>query len=101
MAFVERWVGDQLHEILGISDRTIAEYFVGLAKKSGSPQDLVENIRRTGTVDIDGNMINFAKELWGKVKINPALFEIHNYLLYFEIAFYILHIIIYCTDISH
>ncbi|ELT93001.1 hypothetical protein CAPTEDRAFT_48421, partial [Capitella teleta] len=64
---VEQWVGDKLHEILGISDRTIAEYFVGMAKKSSSPQDLVEGLKKTGTVDIDATMKSFANELWGKV----------------------------------
>ena len=69
MASVETWVGDKLHEILGISDRTIAEYFVGLASKSSSSQELVENLRKTGTVDIDPTMVKFAGELWEKVGI--------------------------------
>lgn len=70
MASVEQWVGDKLHEILGISDRAIAEYFVGMAKKSGSADDFIQNLKDTGTVDIDAAMTNFASELWSKVIIN-------------------------------
>lgn len=63
----EVWVNDKLHDILGISDKYIAQYFVGLATKSESPADLVKKLQDTGTVDVDDNIIAFAKELFDKV----------------------------------
>ncbi len=67
MANLTQWVGDQLHDILGISDKVIAEYFVGLARKASSVPDLVQKLVDTGTVEIDQKMTNFAKELFAQV----------------------------------
>ena len=64
---MERWVGDKLHDILGISDKYIAQFMIGLAGKSSSQEELVQNIRNTGTVDVDDNMVKFASELFNKV----------------------------------
>ena len=66
---MERWVGDKLHDILGISDKVIAQFMIGLASKAKSSDDLVDKIRDTGTIDIDGNVMTFAKELWEKVML--------------------------------
>ncbi|CAL1534296.1 unnamed protein product [Lymnaea stagnalis] len=63
----ETWVNDKLHDILGISDKYIAQYFVGLAAKSESPGELVQRLQETGTVDVDENLVVFAKELFDKV----------------------------------
>lgn len=67
MALIERWVSDKLHDVLGFSDKLIAELFVGLAKKSSSSEDLVRRLKETGAVEIDTNVTNFAGELWNKV----------------------------------
>ena len=64
---VEQWVGDQLHDILGMSDKNVALYFVGLASKSASSEDLIDKLRDTGSVDINDSVTNFAKELFDKV----------------------------------
>ncbi|XP_050406181.1 pre-mRNA-splicing factor ATP-dependent RNA helicase DHX16 isoform X1 [Patella vulgata] len=64
---VEKWVSERLFDLLGISDKYIAQYFVGLANKSGSEDDFVDRLRDTGTVEIDDNIINFTKELYHKV----------------------------------
>ena len=66
---MERWVGDKLHDILGISDKVIAQFMIGLASKSKSSDDLVERIRDTGTIDVDASVMKFAEELWEKVKV--------------------------------
>lgn len=65
---IETWVGDRLYDILGISDKYIAQYFVGLASKSESYQELIERIKDTGTVDVDAPLMSFAAELFNKVK---------------------------------
>ncbi|KAK3088261.1 hypothetical protein FSP39_016720 [Pinctada imbricata] len=64
---METWVNDKLHDILGISDKYIGQFLIGLAGKSSSPSDYVEKLRDTGTVDIDTKMVNFAHELWNKM----------------------------------
>ena len=69
MASTERWVNDRLHDILGISDKLIGQYLIGLAKQSTSASNFVEKLRDTGTVDVDANMTQFASELWEKVGI--------------------------------
>ena len=68
MASVSRWVSDRLHDILGISDKVIAEYLVGLAGKASSPDAFIQKIRDTGTIDVDNNVVTFARELWDKVR---------------------------------
>ena len=52
------WVSDRLHELVGISDRSIAEFMVGLCKKSMSPSEFVEKIRDTGTIDVDDKVLS-------------------------------------------
>lgn len=64
---LETWVNDKLHDILGISDKYISQYLLGLAKKATDPNDFIDKIRETGTVEIDTNMLNFAHELWQKL----------------------------------
>ena len=64
---MERWVGDKLHDILGISDKLIAQYLLGLASKAKSKDDFVDNIRQTGTIDVDEKVLQFSNELWEKV----------------------------------
>lgn len=61
------WVSDELHSVTGISDKTIANFFIGLAEKSTSPDDLLEKIRKTETLDIDDKVSTFAKSLYDKV----------------------------------
>ena len=67
MSSLETWVNDKLHDILGLSDKFIGQYLIGLAKKAVSADDYVQNLKDTGTVDIDDRMIKFSHELWNKV----------------------------------
>ncbi|WAR30568.1 DHX16-like protein [Mya arenaria] len=67
MSNLETWVNDQLHDILGISDKYIGQYLIGLAKKASSSDDYVQQLKDTGTVDIDDQMVKFSHELWDKV----------------------------------
>jgi len=65
---VERWVSDKLHDILGISDRTIAEFLVQVAKKSTSEDTLISYLKSNDVIDTgDANFVSFAKELYQKV----------------------------------
>nr|XP_054769577.1 pre-mRNA-splicing factor ATP-dependent RNA helicase DHX16-like [Lytechinus pictus] len=73
---LDQWVKDELYDVLGISDRYIAEFLVGLAKRASSSSDLVQRIRQTGTIDISDGVVRFAGELFNKIPrkqqaINP------------------------------
>ncbi|XP_026111212.1 pre-mRNA-splicing factor ATP-dependent RNA helicase DHX16-like [Carassius auratus] len=43
LANLWQWVSDQLHDILGLSDRYVAQYMIGLVQSSG-PQDFVMHL---------------------------------------------------------
>jgi len=62
-----RFVGDQLHDLLGISDKYVAEYFIGLAGQSASAASFIQKLRDTDAVTVDNRVIVFAEELWNKV----------------------------------
>jgi len=61
------YVGDRLHDLLGISDKYVVEYLIGLAGKASSAASFVQKLRDTDTVSVDGEMVAFAHELWNKV----------------------------------
>lgn len=67
MANLEQWVNDRLHDILGLSDKYVAQFMIGSARKSSGSQDFVSRLRETGTIDIDQRVVNFAEELYNKV----------------------------------
>ena len=64
---IEDWVGDELHDILGLSDSYIAEYFVGLAKKSSSVDGFVKQLENTGAITVTEEVREFSHKLWAKV----------------------------------
>ncbi|XP_015250685.1 PREDICTED: putative pre-mRNA-splicing factor ATP-dependent RNA helicase DHX16 [Cyprinodon variegatus] len=67
MAQLEQWVNDRLHDILGLSDRYVSQFMIGIARKASSPEDLVSRLEQTGTIDIDQSVTAFAKELFEKI----------------------------------
>ncbi|KAF6729435.1 putative pre-mRNA-splicing factor ATP-dependent RNA helicase DHX16 [Oryzias melastigma] len=67
MAGLEQWVNDRLHDILGLSDRYVSQFMIGIARKSSSPEDFVSRLEQTGTIDIDQSVAGFAKELFDKI----------------------------------
>ena len=66
-ADTQQWVSDQLHQILGLSDKYIARYLVGLAKKATSVPELYSQLENTGTIKLNDEVRQFAAELWDKV----------------------------------
>lgn len=72
---IETWVNDKLHDIMGISDKLIAQYMIGLATKSSSIDNFIEKLKDTGTIEVDANVEIFARELWGKVSIVSESFS--------------------------
>ncbi|XP_062395625.1 pre-mRNA-splicing factor ATP-dependent RNA helicase DHX16 [Sardina pilchardus] len=67
MANLEQWVSDRLHDILGLSDRYVAQFMVGLVKKSANLPDFIGRLKQTGTIDVDQKVESFAQELFEKV----------------------------------
>ncbi|XP_077577302.1 pre-mRNA-splicing factor ATP-dependent RNA helicase DHX16 [Stigmatopora nigra] len=67
MANLEQWVNDRLHDILGLSDRYVAQFMIGTARKASSSQDFVARLQQTGTIDIDQSVTAFAHELFEKI----------------------------------
>ena len=51
----------------GISDNTIADFIIGLAKKSKSSDDFIDKIRETETLEITNALSNFANQLYQKI----------------------------------
>lgn len=60
-------MSDRLHDILGLSDRYVSQFMIGLARKSSSGDDFVSRLQQTGTIDIDQSVTSFAHELYGKI----------------------------------
>ena len=61
------WVDDQLHEVLGLSDKYVSQFLIELAQRSGSADQLLDRIRDTGTIDVDERVAAFARQLHGRV----------------------------------
>jgi len=58
------WVSDELHDVTGMSDRNLADFFIGLAKKSKSADNLIDKIRDTEALDISDRVKTFATQLY-------------------------------------
>ena len=61
------YVSDKLHELVGISDRSIAEFILGLCTQSKTPADFIDKIKATGCIDINDKVSLFATDLFGRV----------------------------------
>ena len=66
MAGIVSWVSERLHEILGLSDRQIAEFMIELARKSKSSRDLTKKLQKSGTIEVNSDVEGFAAELWSR-----------------------------------
>ena len=66
------WVSDQLHGLLGHSDRLTAEFLVGLAKKAQSPEAYVRKLQDTRALTVNQSARSFAAELWSRVPHKQA-----------------------------
>lgn len=60
------WVSDQLHDILGYSHKTLAEYIVALAKTAKSPDALLSKLA-SSDVPVNARTQKFARDLLAKV----------------------------------
>ncbi|KYO19872.1 hypothetical protein Y1Q_0006834 [Alligator mississippiensis] len=68
-AALERWVSGELHALLGLSERHVAAFLVGLARRSHSPEDLLGRLEQTETLNVsDPAVRSFAQRLWDQHK---------------------------------
>ena len=61
------WVSDELHDILGLSDRYTAEYLVGLARKAPSTDTFIKQLEKTGAISVNEAVTEFSHKLWQRV----------------------------------
>ncbi|XP_078073607.1 pre-mRNA-splicing factor ATP-dependent RNA helicase DHX16-like [Mustelus asterias] len=67
MGSLEKWVNDQLHQLLGLSDKYVAQFLIGTARRSSSAPDFIRRLEETGTIDITQEVRQFSSELWMKI----------------------------------
>ncbi|QQP54424.1 Putative premRNAsplicing factor ATPdependent RNA helicase DHX16like, partial [Caligus rogercresseyi] len=61
------WIRDELHRVSGISDVSIAEFFLDLSSKSSSESDLNDRIAQTETLEVNDPLVReFISGLWSK-----------------------------------
>lgn len=66
-AGLERWVQEELHSVLGLSERHVAQFLIGTAQRCASAEEFVQRLRDTETLDMGGPARDFALRLWSKV----------------------------------
>lgn len=65
------WCKSRLFDVIGMSDATLAEYFIEMAKTSKSADNLLRRVNQSGMVDVDAKFKPFAVELFNKVGKAP------------------------------
>lgn len=63
----EQWVNDELHQILGLSDKTICKFVLSLAKKSRSTDDFIEKLQANDALEITPEVQMFAGNLMNRL----------------------------------
>lgn len=66
---LERWVSGQLHALLGLSERHVVAFLVGLAQRSRTADDFLARLEETETLRVaDPPARAFAQQLWERVR---------------------------------
>ena len=61
------WCKSRLFDVIGMSDATLAEFFIEMAKTSKSADNLLRRVNESGMVDVDAKFKPFASELFSRV----------------------------------
>jgi pre-mRNA-splicing factor ATP-dependent RNA helicase DHX16 len=75
MAGIVVWVADRLHEIVGLSDRQVAEYLTELARRSNNFEELKRKLESSGAIEMTSAVESFVFELWAKFPREKATRE--------------------------
>ena len=68
MGSLELWVNDNLHDVLGMSEKTVGQFLISLAKKSDSAETFIKKLEDSGTIDVTDRVASFASELFSRVR---------------------------------
>ncbi|XP_045598629.1 pre-mRNA-splicing factor ATP-dependent RNA helicase DHX16 [Procambarus clarkii] len=60
------WVSHRLHDVMGMSDSTVAEYLIRITQRLPSKNHVLEELREE--IPVDSAIEKFVGELWDKVK---------------------------------
>ncbi|KAK4305688.1 hypothetical protein Pmani_022431 [Petrolisthes manimaculis] len=60
------WVGQQLHEVLGMSNSTVAEYLIKLTQQLPTKTRVLDELREE--VPVDAKMELFVDQLWQRIR---------------------------------
>uniref|UniRef100_A0A8C4N743 RNA helicase n=1 Tax=Eptatretus burgeri TaxID=7764 RepID=A0A8C4N743_EPTBU len=71
MAGLEAWVGEQLLDLMGMTDKYVAPFLVAMAQRSGSASELTQRLKDTQTIHVDDRVVGFCRLLWEKVPRKP------------------------------
>ncbi|KAM4834826.1 pre-mRNA-splicing factor ATP-dependent RNA helicase DHX16 isoform 2-T2 [Thomomys bottae] len=72
-AELERWVQEELHSVLGLSQRHVARFLIANAQRFASPEEFLQRLEDTDTLDLSGPARDFALRLWHKVPRKPVV----------------------------
>lgn len=64
---IQTWVNDSLHDVLGMSDRTVAEFLISLGRQSSSVDRFLDQLRGKDIVNVDAKMEAFCHQLWNRI----------------------------------
>eukprot|EP00730_Choanoeca_flexa_P019311 TRINITY_DN9428_c0_g1_i1.p1 TRINITY_DN9428_c0_g1~~TRINITY_DN9428_c0_g1_i1.p1 ORF type:complete len:1047 (+),score=367.15 TRINITY_DN9428_c0_g1_i1:142-3282(+) len=64
---LKTFVSDELHDLVGYSDGTVADFIVATAKRSGSKEQLLSSLTGTGTLSNSGKTQAFVDSLWSQL----------------------------------
>ena len=64
MAETVAWVSDQLHELVGLSDRQVAEYITELAKRSKTCEEFTRKLKSIDAIKMNSAVEEFVDKLW-------------------------------------
>ncbi|KAF8362245.1 mog-4 [Pristionchus pacificus] len=64
---IETWVNDELHTLVGMSDRNTANFIISLARKAMDTTDLVQKLADSGAIDVNTKVERFASQLMSRI----------------------------------
>ncbi len=62
-----QWISDKLHDLVGYSDKVVAEFVLQKAKDSVSANALLRSLTSAETLPESSASLSFANELWAKI----------------------------------
>lgn len=63
---LKAWVGKRLHEVLGMSNATVAEYLIKVTQQLPTKARVLDELREE--VSVDAGMELFVDQLWQRVR---------------------------------